>query len=176
MTVEHRLYVVHLARLDDLSPYRDFLTTRLYPAIDGLTSARLIDGYYFLRHDVTLDLCLRVRPGVDEKALADGLRKQRISQQPAKDPGSISVEEVDRLNAVSRLVRLLQEAGNTASAFQYAVHYACNQLGLCNAGEAAWHALQVDVWLSSALRQSALPITSRLLDEARAAMRLSPGP
>lgn len=166
-----RLYVARVPVPVDLPAYRELLRTRVYPAADRLEDEQLIDTFFLVRRGATLEICVGRAEVMDTARVTAILREAGLAIELAA-LSDLSPEEVDRLDAVTHLMRVVHEAGDPTYAFNQALHYACAQAGFEADAQAYWHIVQALVWLHTHFaRSDPSQMTLQLADETLAGLR-----
>lgn len=146
--------VVRIPRPDGLDPaklseYHRFLNDTIFPLVDELQDAGLIEGYDFLtRSDIDLRLWIlgkakleRIRAVLRGRDLPDTL--DDFAPAEAGEDRTILLDLLHR--DVQQVRTLLQDTSGERS-IQDVVHWFLNQYGLSNASEVQWHFEQACAW------------------------------
>jgi hypothetical protein len=149
-----RLYkTIELPRSKDLPAYHAYLKTVVYPLVEGLREANLIEAYDFLTHgdgSPHIDLRFWITAKANEAEVVNVLKERGLPSQ-LRD-GVQAEPDPDRelilrlLHNGAEQIRALISDSRGLCTIEEVVHWLLNQYGMGNAAESAWHAKESEAW------------------------------
>ena len=139
--------------LADLANFHRYLKATLFPLIDALRAAELIDTWDFLTHNgaaPSIDLRLWVRDesfATEVKKLLKerGLPDQLEDCAPAETQAQRELLLTLLCQSAGQIRTLLSDPSGLRT-IEEVVHWLLNQYGMSNQYESAWHLRQAEVW------------------------------
>jgi hypothetical protein len=125
-----------------LPEYHALLRNSVFPLVDELAEAGLIEGFDFLTHSA-LDLRLWIRDDADLAAVRQKLREAGFPNElvdfPPAETGAERTRLLEILMISAQTIRALIEDPSTQRTLSEPIHWILNQYGLHNVHEIDFH-------------------------------------